>query len=413
MSGISPLTAVGPVVSRKTAETAEKIRQLRDELNDLFPEREPLINQLMYALLTREHLLIYGTFGTGKSWLVECLFGAFTGASLFSVEFSKFMTESNIIGIPNPKILREEGRVWHERKGTIMDAHFAEFDELFDANDLLLRSLLGILNERRFNRGVQLEKTHLHTSLASTNDDPEQQVKRFPKLSAVVDRFLFQTGVSYLETEEGRRRMLENYLARKRPQTHIPFADLSELAKTVHDLPFTDLALVDLHQRIAAAFQKESDLVISDRRLCKALEAVKANAVLYGREALVPEDLLAAMWVYCKGNDADEQNNFTAIANPMIEALVKERQPDVVRTQMQLLDELEKRLPAGVGNAGATPIPNDNLIELRRALIALRGEVNGLAPGHATIEDRKKRLLATIDKTNANVGRLIDGEPIQ
>jgi MoxR-like ATPase len=85
-------------MTAKTQRTIKLIRQLQTELNELFPERESLITQLVYALLTREHVLVFGKFGTGKSRLVEDS-SAFTGANLYSVELTKFMTESSIVGI--------------------------------------------------------------------------------------------------------------------------------------------------------------------------------------------------------------------------------------------------------------------------------------------------------------------------
>src|SRR3989338_1807665 len=259
-------------------KTPTSLREPQTELNDLFPERENLITQLIYALLTKEHVLIFGKFGTGKSKLMEYFFGSFTGANMFSIEMTKFMTESNIVGIPNPKIMREEGRIWHERAGTMLDAHFAELDEIFDATDYLLRgTLLGILNERRFNRGVQLEKANLHMAVASTNADPQGEIKRSPALGAVVDRFLFQTRVFYLEKDSSRRRMYAKYLSGDQPSVQIPYEDIAEFADSVALVPITDPILLELHNRIIQDFRKKKEVEFSDRRACQALRLVQAN----------------------------------------------------------------------------------------------------------------------------------------
>lgn len=402
------LAAVGSTAPNLPA-IAASVRTLQEQLNDLFPERDELITQLIYGLLTREHVLVFGTFGTGKSLLVDRFFGAFTGGNAFSIELTRFMTESNIVGIPNPKILREEGRIWHERQGTMLDAHFAELDELFDANDYLLRTLLGILNERRFNRGVQLEKANLHMALASTNANPEVEMKRTPGLGAVVDRFLFHTEVKYLEEDESRRRMFRGYLGGMAPTVTIPYHDVAALADAVMSLTIDDPVLIELYNQILTGFTDKQGVVISDRRACQTLKVVKANALLFGRDEIVPDDFLAARWTFCQGTDEAANCAFEEVATPLIEQVVNDRQPDIVRTQMKLLDEFEKRLPDVPKKGEGSPSAN-KLVSMRRALIQLQADVRQIQPNHPSVADRRKDLLVAIEASCSEVGQLIDGE---
>ena len=394
------------------SETVKKLLALRDELRGLFPEREELIDQMIYAVMIREHVLVYGVFGTGKSHFVSSFFGSFIGASMYSIELTKFMTEANAVGIPNPKILREEGRIFHERKGTMLDAVFCELDEFFDANDHLLRTLLGILNERRFNRGVQLEQANLHTALASTNADPRKEIMRSPTLGAVVDRFLFQTDVGYLEKPESRRKMFANYMSRRVPQTKIDYADLSALSKAVLAIPIDDPVLIDLHEQILTGARKlrlKEDGAISDRRACQAFKVVQAHAMLYGRTDVLPEDFLATKWVYCFDDDKVTHEKFAAMASPLIEKIVKERQPDVVATQMRLFDEYATQIPKLTGSSKPEPA---ELVVMNRTLVELIDKVGVVQPAHVAIEDRKKALLKELESAKEKVGRLIDGRPI-
>src|SRR5262249_21679936 len=146
------------------------------------PERDHLVSQIVYALLTRENVLIHGVYGTGKTDLVNAVFGAFETPTLFSIALTKFMSEAHVIGVPDPRELREEGNLRYQRDGGILDAHLVELDEIFDANAPLLRVLLGILNERTFKRGRQIEPANLHSAIASTNGDPEQVIRNAPEL---------------------------------------------------------------------------------------------------------------------------------------------------------------------------------------------------------------------------------------
>lgn len=411
---MNPLHIVTPsdVNHSRLPEIASSLRELQSQMNDLFPEREALINQLIYGLLTREHVLVHGGFGTGKSRLVDQFFGAFTEAKFFSVELTKFMTESNIVGIPNPKILREEGRIFHEIHGTMLEAHFAELDELFDANDHLLRTLLGILNERRFNRGIQLEQARLHMALASTNADPELETKRSPTLGAVVDRFLFRTQVSYLTKDESRRQMYTKYVTRAKISVRIPFADVEAIANAVADTSVTNPLLLDLHNQIVQGFQKAKGEVFSDRRACQAIRLAQANALLHGRREVAPEDFLATMWAFCNGHDTSAQEKFRQVAKPLIEKAVSELQPDIVRDQMLLLEEMEGKIPALPKKNSTPPPTSDELVKIRRILVKIEEDVMGVKPSHPSIEDRQKSILATVEKRKVGVGKLIDGRGI-
>lgn len=398
------------------AEIVQSLQKLRAELVELFPEREAVITQLVYALLTRHHMLVFGTYGTGKSHLVKSFFGAFTDANFFSIELTKSMSESSVFGIPNPKIMREEGRIVHERAGTLLDSHFAELDELFDANDFLLRALLGVLNERRFNRGQQRETLGLHTVFASTNADPKQELKRSPSLGAVIDRFLFRTNVQYLATDEGRGRMYANFMASARPSVQIPYADIDRLATAVTQVPLVDFDLIHLYDLIVQGFRKESNVVISDRRACETMRIVQANAVLHGRTEILPEDFMAPMWIFCEGQDTATQDKYKSVAEPLIAAMPERQKPDMVQTQALLLQTFEERIPSVtnfVTDQGTQVYALSALVDMRRACLGLYKEVGAVIPSSVTITAQRALLLEKIDTLAEKLGLAIDGEVVE
>jgi hypothetical protein len=130
---------------------------------------------------------VFGTYGTGKSLLIGRFFKAFQGGEFFSVELSKYMTENNLVGMPNPKLMREEGKIEHNLEGTIVKADLAELDEVFDANACTLRTMLGILNERRFHRGPQHVDAPLHMAVASTKHTLDKRDKLLYRLLEVIE----------------------------------------------------------------------------------------------------------------------------------------------------------------------------------------------------------------------------------
>jgi MoxR-like ATPase len=69
----------------------QALQQLRSTLTSTFPEREPVIDGALAAVLAREHVLLLGPPGTAKSALVRALAQAF-GGRYFERLVTKFST---------------------------------------------------------------------------------------------------------------------------------------------------------------------------------------------------------------------------------------------------------------------------------------------------------------------------------
>ena len=377
------------------------MQRLASELWELFPERTHLVNQIVLALLTREHVLFHGIFGTGKTQLVNAVFGAFDGPQTFSVALNKFHTEANVFGIPDPKKMRREGIVHYNREGGLLDAHFAELDEILDASGPLLRVLLGVLNEREFKRGKQYEKAVLHTALASTNGDPDKAVKMSEDLGAVMDRFVFRCKVGYLGEEKSRQQMYRNYLGAARPQTRISYAALDYFSRIVAERDLIDdpEVLAGYGQIITNYRAKVKDKqIVSDRRSCKILRVVQANAVLHGRLNVEPEDLWAMRWGLCVGNDTEQHEAFKAAASAVIEDQSKKRATNVDALCVKLLNQYEGRLP----KLGKTPTDAE-ILDAIRQVRSLREDINSLKPLLASTQERKRALLSRLTVVSSGI----------
>lgn len=391
---------------KRVAKVGDGLRQLRTELRAIFPERRHLIEQILYGLLTQEHVLVHGRFGTGKSDILNSIFGVFHGAVVFPIGLTKFMTEANLIGIPNPKVMRDEGVITYNRDGGILDADFAELDELFDANAPLLRVLLGILNERQFKRGRQVEQANLHMAVASTNGNPQEELKKHPELGAVIDRFLFQCFVEYLSERDSRLQMYEKYLRGERPTVIIPIGELKYVSGIVTSAnQITDMAFIDVYDQVIEAYCKATGKVLSDRRKCKLLQLVEANALLFGRYDVDFEDILAVRWGICMGGDDQAHDTFKNVAQPILEKAKANQQQAVDVTENELLDQLSKTVPA-IPDSSQNPAEK-SLVEISRELTTLRKKVAEVKPHLTSTEDKQRKLLSLIDERQVKVTELI------
>ena len=66
---LAPLTATSPRSEPRRRSALERFGRFFAELEETFLEREDVLAQLALALLSREHVLITGPPGTGKSRL--------------------------------------------------------------------------------------------------------------------------------------------------------------------------------------------------------------------------------------------------------------------------------------------------------------------------------------------------------
>ncbi len=189
--GPSQLPIVGDESSDLCAEeVVAEVKRIFAPLERELVGFGPLLIQTIYALLTRENLLIFSPAGTAKTLFARLLFQRISGASVFDTQMSKGTLAEELFGSVDIEQMKA-GRVLHNTRSTLVDADLAFIDEFFDANDMVLRALLGIFHERVFKKGSQTEQARLHTGIAAAN-----YVRATGVTQAVVDRFLFRATIA-------------------------------------------------------------------------------------------------------------------------------------------------------------------------------------------------------------------------
>jgi len=270
--------------------------------------RGEVVKRIFCALLTREHVLLQARTGVGKSLLANQVFELFEGANLFQVQASKEQQPDTYFGALDLDELKK-GRIIHNTEGSLVESEFAFIDEIFDANDYTLRALLTLLNERRLVRGVQNVPAKIHTVVAAANYARITQVTE-----ALLDRFLYKAVIEPDRDPFFMYRISQQFVLH-RGKTAVPDARISltmlkrlssivrgEAEDVVVSVPMPTLFFANLvlrhyeslyrqynRQRGAAAGQV--DFYISPRTQAKALDALRAIAIMNGRLEVLPEDV--------------------------------------------------------------------------------------------------------------------------
>ncbi len=265
---------------------SRELRKIQGAL--LLPGREEEARVLMLSLISRHHVVLIGPPGTAKSLLISRL-AKMLNAPYFEYQLSKYTLPEEILGVPNVKLLREQGVYKLITSGKLPEAVLAFLDEIFKGSSAILNALLTILNERKFFDGTQMVECPLWTAMGASNEVPEE-----PELKAFYDRFQYRVFVQYLPPERWEE-LLQAYWVTHQPgyQKTLPSFDFNIIKEAYNALWSVDVFTVK--KQLLEIFMKLRDqsIEVSDRRKGRCLITLAASAVLNGRGTATPEDLLA------------------------------------------------------------------------------------------------------------------------
>ncbi len=184
---VTPVLKMIPEGEYDIPTIVEYLNWHMNKVGEIVIGRGDIIRQAIYAVLTGEHMLLLSRTGMAKSYLATSIFNIFEGARVFSSQASKDQTPDNYFGPYNIDEFRK-GRIRHNIKGSIIEANLVFLDEFFDASDVVLRSLLSVLNERKFINGSEQIDAAVHTTIATANYMRMNEVTE-----AVMDRFTYKS----------------------------------------------------------------------------------------------------------------------------------------------------------------------------------------------------------------------------
>lgn len=275
--------------------------------------REQVVRQTFIALLTGEHQLLISRTGMAKSLLARQIFACFEGATIFEKQLTKDTMPENLFGAYDIEAMKK-GKMIHNVEGSVVLSHFAFLDEIFDANDMLLRSLLSLLNEKQLVNGEQIVNATLHTAIAAAN-----YIRYTDVLEAVIDRFLYKSFIPEnkdLYFQYSIDQIYQQQFGKvATPQRRLSLGELSYAKKVVQSnqiaipgyiLFLKNYILKKYIEETRATHSDRKDFTISDRKSVKTQDTLRAVAFLDGREDVSEQDLDSLYLVVCTLGRDDE-----------------------------------------------------------------------------------------------------------
>jgi MoxR-like ATPase len=252
----------------------------------LFGVREPL-KLVLIGILTDSHVLIDDVPGVGKTTLVRML-ASLLGLQFQRIQFTPDLMPSDITGT---SVLNLKSQEFEFRSGPIFTQVLLA-DEINRATPKTQAALLEAMQERQVTvDGVTYPLPEPFFVLATQN--PVELEGTFPLPEAQLDRFLLRVRMGYPTEEEEERILTVRRERRALPSISLPQApDLAELRRLVEDVrvePSVRRYIVSL----ARATRANRDLQVgaSPRSVEHMGDAVRARALLAGREYVLPDDV--------------------------------------------------------------------------------------------------------------------------
>jgi MoxR-like ATPase len=358
------------------------MKKIQSALASQYAERDEVIEGLLVALIARQHVLLIGPPGTGKSALVSDLTSRITGANYFQWLLTRFSTPEELFGPVSLKEL-EQGVYKRNTTGKLPEANIAFLDEVFKSNSAILNALLTLINERLFYNNGHPVQSPLMTLVGASNEYPEEG----EGLEALFDRFLLRFEVDYVAQESSFISMMKGAAP---VQASISLETLVEMQfysdmVTVSDEVYETLSKIRTELR-------DEGIRPSDRRFKQAVSILRAKAALDCRDHVIREDILIlknSLW------ERPEQREKVA-------GIVKKHAQDPVKTKLEEVREEMKSILDSV-KQNNTP---EQAVEATKKLKMLGSELQTLIesyPGHKEIDKAIRAVQNTLEKIASQV----------
>lgn len=260
-----------------SSQAIQKLHQLESELNDRFLERNEAIRTLLLSVLTRQHTLIFGKQGSGKSDLIQSLANALK-AGLFRIQLGQNSLPDHVFGPIKISELQKD-RLVHASDNYLPGNPFVFLDEIDKASPAIKSSLYTAMEERLYNNDGVIQTIPLVSLFGGANFIEEFQT---PSLAALFDRFMFRIEVDWIEADANFLTFVDRVADDDHPQIAVALSlqELEELQKAVKAVVVPN-TVREAIAKLRKNLQREG-IQLSTRRWGYVITVLKAIAFIEG-----------------------------------------------------------------------------------------------------------------------------------
>jgi len=284
----------GKINPAEIKNIAEKINILRKEISKILVGQEEIVDGLIRGLLCNSHVLVEGVPGIAKTLAIRALAAA-SGCSVKRIQFTVDMLPTDIIGVTT--YTPEKG--FEIIKGPIF-ANFLIADEINRAPPKTQSALIEGMQEKQVTIGRESFSLPNPFFVMAT-ENPIENAGVYPLPEAQIDRFLFKLIMGYPESEEEKKIMDTNMTIKRFEEFDLKpvinpkeILKMQDLVKKVYlDDTIKNYILTIVRKTRSKDFENAQYISYgcSPRASIGLFIASKANALMDGRDYVLPEDV--------------------------------------------------------------------------------------------------------------------------
>ncbi len=247
---------------------------------------ERIVRFMFIALMSDNHVLLEGVPGLAKTMLAS-EFSRHLGMDFKRIQFTPDMLPSDVTG---SIVFNLETRKMEFRKGPVF-ANVLLADEINRTPPKVHSAMLEAMEEKQVSVGGNSEKVP-QPFLVIATQNPIEQEGTFPLAEALMDRFLFRYILTYPSREEEKGILKASTAYDEPPESVLGPEMILRLREEVKEVYASD-EIMDYIVNIARKTREHEMVYIgaSPRTTAKFLKAAKANALINGRNYVIPEDV--------------------------------------------------------------------------------------------------------------------------
>lgn len=268
------------------AELRNSVRKMEIAIGKRVIGSERVVRFMFIALLSNNHVLLEGVPGLAKTMLAS-EFSRHLCMDFKRIQFTPDMLPTDVTGT---MIFNLESKKLEFRRGPIF-ANVLLADEINRTPAKVQSALLEGMEEKKVSVGGE-DYSLPQPFLVIATQNPIEQEGTFPLAEALMDRFLFRYILTYPSRDEELGILKSLTLPDEEIDNDIDTNRILELRREASRIYASDEIITYIVDIIRATRTHELILVgASPRTTAKYLMAAKANAMLNGREYVIPEDV--------------------------------------------------------------------------------------------------------------------------
>ncbi|PJZ44189.1 AAA family ATPase [Leptospira brenneri] len=278
-------------------EISDLVKLLRSELSESISGMDNVIQSLFVGLVSNGHVLLEGMPGLAKTLLAKNL------ASIIDAKFSRVQFTPDLLpaDLTGTNIFNPKNSSFEIRKGPIF-TNVLLADEINRAPAKVQSALLQCMEERQVSIADETFDLEPPFFVIATQN-PIDQEGTYPLPEAQLDRFLFKVVVTYPSFDDEVAILNQHGnldFSKKKPKKVMKpkeIQKISELSNKVFVDPKLQNYIVNLTRNTRPQTTNDSELKnfilhgVSPRASLAMLKVSRINALLEGRDFVIPEDI--------------------------------------------------------------------------------------------------------------------------